>query len=132
MGFNKTSAELSKEKCKKALSEFLRPEFLSRVDEIVVFSPLKEEDYVKIAGLMLEELVEPLKEKGIHFGYTSEALPVIAKMAYGGKSGARDIRRVIRREVEDKITNLLVDQCDNPPTEIKVAEKDGKLELFSL
>ena len=132
LGFNKSAAELSKEKCKKALSEFLRPEFLSRVDEIVVFSPLSQEHYAQIAGLMLEELVEPLKEKGIAFTYDFATLPLIAQKAFGGKSGARDIRRIIRREVEDEITNQLVDQCNHPPTQLKLAEKNGKIQLLSM
>ena len=132
LGFNKNAAELSKENCQKALSEFLRPEFLSRVDEIVVFSPLSQEHYAQIAGLMLEELVEPLKEKEITFTYDPAVLPLIAQKALGGKSGARDIRRIIRREVEDEMTNQLVDQCNHPPTQMKLVEKEGRIQLLSM
>ena len=121
LGFSKTVEQLSDEKARKALSEFLRPEFLSRVDEVVVFHPLSEEAYAKIAGLMLNELVEPLKEKNIVFSYDPAVLPLIASKTHGGKSGARDIRRYLRREVEDRITTLLVELCDNPPTAVKVA-----------
>ena len=95
VGFNRQPEEIAKEKAMKSLSEFLRPEFLARVDEVVVFRPLGEEDYRRIAGLMLGELKEPLTEKGIKFGWDDSALAYIAHKAYGKKSGARDLRTVI-------------------------------------
>lgn len=110
VGFNKTAAEVSKEKAMKALREFLRPEFLGRVDEVVVFDPLTEEDYAKIAALMLGEMKEPLEEKGISIAYKDEALKLIAKKAYGHKLGGRDIRRVIREEVEDKLSEIIIEK----------------------
>ena len=76
----------------KGLSEFLRPEFMSRIDEIVVFGPLSKESYAKIAGLMLDEMIEPLSEKSIIFKYDEKALNKIAEKAFGGKFGARDIK----------------------------------------
>lgn len=109
VGFNKSDKDISKEKAMKALSDFLRPEFLSRIDEIVVFNPLTEEDFASIAGLMLDEMKEPLSEKDIRFNYDKKACKLIAKKAYGGKFGARDIRKVIRKEVEDKIANIIID-----------------------
>ena len=87
----------------KGLREFLRPEFLSRIDEIVVFRNLEKQDFAKIAGLMLEEMREPLLEKDITLAYDDAALAAIAEKAYGKPYGARDIRRVIRRMVEDQI-----------------------------
>ncbi len=103
MGFGKSDNELVREKVIKALEGFLRPEFLGRVDEIVVFSPLSGENFIKIACLMLDELVPVLKEKGIEFKYTAAAAEKLAELAGGGKRGARDLRRVIRKNVEDKI-----------------------------
>ncbi len=110
LGFAKTAADMSREKAQKALSEFLRPEFLSRIDEVVMFRPLTEEDFTQIAGLMLAEYVDSLKEKGIQFQYDEAACRTLAKSSIGGKSGARDLRNRIRREVEDKIASLLVEQ----------------------
>ena len=114
MGFGKSDAEASKDKAAKALRDFLRPEFISRVDEIVYFRPLTKEDYARIAGLMLEELVQPLSERGIAFSWTPEAAAALAEKAYGGKRGARDLRGAVRREVEDRIATLIVEHCDAP------------------
>ncbi len=110
LGFAKTAGDISKEKALKALSDFLRPEFLGRVDEIVVFRPLDIEDYEKIARLMLEEMREPLNEKKIELEYNDDVLKLVAKKAFGmTKSGARDIRRILRKEVEDKVANVIID-----------------------
>ena len=87
----------------KALSDFLRPEFLSRIDEVIVFRPLDEEDYRKIAALMLNEYVGSLKEKGITLTFDEGACQVLAAESIHGKSGARDLRNNIRRQVEDRI-----------------------------
>lgn len=108
VGFNRTESEISKEKAMKGLQEFLRPEFLSRIDEIVVFRNLEKSDFQKIAALMLDEMKEPLAEKGITLQYDNAALIAIAEKAYGKPYGARDIRRVIRQEVEDKIASLII------------------------
>lgn len=108
LGFAKSEAKATEEKVQKALSEFLRPEFLSRLDEIIVFRSLTEEDYVRIAALMLGEYVDTLAEKGIKFTYNEEAQKYLAKKAFGGKSGARDLRNLIRKEVEDKIASALI------------------------
>ena len=129
VGFNVKEEQADKEKSRKALSQFLRPEFLGRVDEIVTFRQLGKEDFERIAALMLDELVGPLDHRGITFKYKPEALSVIAEKAYGKESGARDLRRVIRKEVEDNIANLLLDNPDNPPSIIELAAKDGTLHL---
>lgn len=131
LGFNRTAGEIAKEKAMKALSDFLRPEFLARVDEVVVFRPLEEQDYVRIAGLMLEELREPLTEKGVKFGWDDASAEYIAHKAFGKKSGARDLRTIIRKEVEDAVCALLVEEPDNPPALMKLAVVDGKLQLLT-
>ena len=131
VGFTKNEAQARKDHTYKALSQFLRPEFLGRIDEIVTFRQLDEKDYEKIAALMLQELVEPMKEKGITFGWDEAVLALIAKEAYGNKSGARDLRRVIRRQVEDPICTLLVEQIDGQVALIKAVDKDGKIEIVS-
>lgn len=111
-GFNLTVADMSREKTMRALNDFLRPEFLSRVDEIVIFNPLSQDTLEDIARLMLEEYVRPMAQKNITFTWQDDVLPLICKKAQGGKFGARDIRRVIRREVEDKIAEVIVDNIN--------------------
>ena len=123
LGFAKSEDELSKEKAMKALSDFLRPEFLSRIDEIIVFRTLTEEDYQQIAVLMLEEYIGTLKERGITFKFDKRATRWLAERSHGGKSGARDLRNLIRREVEDKIATILIDNNDTPYTYIGLTAK---------
>lgn len=129
IGFNKTESEVSKEKSMKALSDFLRPEFLSRIDEIVTFAPLTKENYEDIAALMLDEMKDPLAEKGITLKYSKKALTAIADKAFGQKFGARDIRRVIREEIEDKVAELIITSTANPFKTIKIGEKKGEIEV---
>ncbi len=127
LGFGKNDLELSNEKAIKALEEILRPEFIGRVDEIVVFRPLTQDNFEKIAELMLDELKEPIKSKGIEFSYDGEVIKYLAEKAIKQKRGARDLRNVIRREAEDLITSLLVEKCDNPPAEIKINVKNDRI-----
>ena len=126
IGFDKTKAEISRDRAIKGLREFLRPEFISRVDEIVVFNPLSEENYADIAHLMLDEMTAPLKEREITLSFDRAAELAVAKMAYSDKYGARDIRRIIRREVEDKIANILIDE-DVRLKAINVSAEDGRI-----
>ncbi len=127
IGFDKSAAQISKDRAIKGLREFLRPEFISRVDEIVVFNPLSEENYADIAHLMLKEMETPLADKLIMFTFDREAELCIAKLAYDAKYGARDIRRVIQKEVEDKIASLIIDSGVIKLRSINVTAKDGKL-----
>ncbi len=129
LGFGKTQSDVNKEKALKALREFLRPEFLGRVDEIVVFNDLDEEAFKKIAILMLDEFKEPLRDKGITFTYTDEAVAELAKDSVGGTRGARDLRNNIRRKVEDKIAEKIIDNIDTPVTSITVDVNDGDIVL---
>lgn len=108
LGFGTTQKSFSKAKTMKALREFLKPEFLSRLDEIIVFNELTEKDFVKIAAIMLDEYKQSLGEHNIGFSYDEKALEFLAKKSIGGKSGARDLRNLIRKEVEDKISLLIV------------------------
>ncbi|MCC8072579.1 MAG: ATP-dependent Clp protease ATP-binding subunit [Clostridiales bacterium] len=120
LGFNKTTADVNKEVTMKALERFLRPEFLGRVDEIVVFNQLSHDDFEKIACLMLDELVESLKDKAIELKY-DESVPVfLAKEAFGSKKNARGLRDAVRRLVEEKLANAIV------------FNQDVKIERFTL
>ena len=132
LGFAKTMADMSREKAMKALSEFLRPEFLSRIDEVIVFRPLDERNYRKIAALMLEEYVGSLKEKGILLKYDEDACRLLAEKSFGGKSGARDLRSNIRRMVEDKIASLLVERGEGGIAGIAVSAPAGELKIEAL
>lgn len=132
VGFNKTDSDIAKDKAMKALRDFLRPEFLGRIDEIVVFNPLTEENYAGIAGLMLDEMKSPLAEKHISLRYTDEALKAIAHKAYGQKLGARDIRRVIRNEVEDKIAELLIDKGEGAVSAVAISADNGEIKVDAL
>ena len=132
LGFAKSTGDLSREKVMKALSDFLRPEFLSRIDEIVVFRPLDEADYRAIAQLMLDEYVESLAEKGIGFRYTGEACALLAEKSLGGKSGARDLRNHIRREVEDRIASLLVERGEGAGSGVALTAAGGALQLVAI
>ena len=127
VGFNRTAEDISKDKAMKGLKEFLRPEFISRIDEIVVFSPLSKESYAKIAGLMIDEMKEPLLEKGIELTYDENVLPAIAETSYDRKFGARDIRNVIRKDVEDKIASQIIDHPDEIIKHLHITVgEDGK------
>ncbi len=132
LGFAKTAADLSREKAMKALKEFLRPEFLSRIDEIVLFRPLEQADYEKIAALMLEEYVGSLKEKGIEMKYEQAVCALLAERSIHGASGARDLRNNIRRMVEDKIATLLVERGEGGLFGISVAVKENELVIEPL
>lgn len=130
MGFNRTAEEVEKNRVMNALSEFLRPEFLGRVDEIVVFRALDENDYTRIAGLLLDEIKGPMQEKGILFGYDEDAARLIARKSFGNRSGGRAIRRTIRREVEDRIAELLVESAGNPPAMLKITAEGDEIRLM--
>lgn len=109
VGFNRTENEISRDKAMKGLREFLRPEFISRIDEVVVFRQLDKKDFASIASLMLDEMIEPLAEKNLSISYDSKALSLIAEKSYGKPYGARDIRRVIRQEIEDRIAEIIIE-----------------------
>lgn len=132
LGFAKTAADLSREKMLKALREFLRPEFLSRIDEVVVFRPLDVEDYKRIAALMLSEYVESLNEKGVRMKYDDGACRLLAEKSINGQSGARDLRNNIRRMVEDKLAMLLVEQGEGSFTAVSLTAEGEELKLETL
>lgn len=129
IGFSKTTEEISKERAMKGLRDFLRPEFLARVDEVVCFAPLSEESYAKIAKLNLKELYSPLKEKKLELEVADDVYKAIAKKAYGGKFGGRDIRRVIRSDIEDKIAELLIENSDRQLSAIVINAEDGEIKV---
>ena len=109
LGFNKSDAQRREEKTRKALAQFLRPEFLGRVDEVIAFKPLTEETLQGIAALMLDEYKPGMEAKGIAYSYTPAALKALVQKSQGGRFGARDLRRTIRKAVEDPAAERLID-----------------------
>lgn len=131
LGFAKDKDDATKDRAMKALREFLRPEFIGRVDEIAVFNDLTVEDYEKIAVLMLNELVAPLEDKSIKFGWSDSVPPFLASKCENGTRGARDLRNAIRRNVEDKIATLIVDSADSKLNSVFVEIADNETILIT-
>ncbi len=127
LGFAKSAGELAKEKALKALSDFLRPEFLARVDEVVCFNTLTDEDFAAIAQLMCSEYVPSLAEKGCELVVEDKVYAWLAARAKGGKSAARDLRSLIRREVEDKLAQLLIEHGSVPPKRMVISVRDDSI-----
>ncbi len=125
LGFNRDANDYSKDKSMKALKEFLRPEFIGRVDEVIFFNNLNEDNLKKIADILIDELKEPLKDKGINFVVGKGVAEIIATKSVDGGRGARDIRRNIRKDIEDKIADILIERAEEETSEISVtAVKD--------
>ena len=127
LGFGQTKAAFTQERANKALKDFLRPEFLGRVDEIIFFRDLDADDFVKIALLQLEELRESLLEKGIVFTWSDQAVRTIAEQAALGTRGARDLRNALRRRAEDPITAQIVQAVSGGLSQIALTEEAGEV-----
>ena len=127
LGFNKTSDDISREKAMSGLKEFLRPEFLARVDEIVVFRQLDQNDYRRICRLLMREYIDSMAERNVKLIIDDSAVELMTVSALGGEASARDLRNIIRKEVEDKLANLVIETAGELPGEIIVTaeEKDG-------
>ena len=132
LGFGKTVSDASKEKALKALREFLRPEFIARVDEIVVFDPLSVEALQKIAEIMLNELGTALKERGIELVFDKKATQCIAEKCDGTKTGARELRNIIRRDIETQVVDMVISEAITHNNKLCVTAKDGNLSLQSV
>ena len=120
------------ERVMKALQEFLRPEFINRVDEIVYFHQLTEENFRGIAGIMLEELKAALEEKGYHFTYDDALVDYLVKKSYSAAYGARNLRRCIQKDVEDPMAARIIESYETPITQIKATAEDGAVKLYTL
>ncbi len=129
LGFGRTENDMAKEKTMKALREFLRPEFINRVDEIVSFNHLTEENFLGIADIMLEELKTSLSARGLNLTWDESLRQLLVKKAYSITYGARNLRRTIQRELEDPISEKIVDSFENPINEILVTVADESVKL---
>ena len=132
VGFGRSVSEQNRERIMKALGEFLRPEFINRVDEIICFNRLDEKNFVAIARIMLDELAASLKEKGFTFTYDDAVAAYLANKSYSLTYGARNLRRTIQKELEDVIATRIIDSYDHPVTQLRAVMKDGAIDLLSL
>ena len=129
VGFGRSLSEQSKDKAMKALSEFLRPEFLNRVDEIICFNRLSEENFRSIAGIMLGELRENLEEHGVALRWDESVIDRLVKTSYSVTYGARNLRRTIQREIEDGVAEKIIDSFETPISQIALTAADDKIQI---
>ena len=132
VGFNKSVNDLGKDRAMKALQQFLRPEFINRVDEIVYFNKLTEEDFRPIARLMLEELKASLKEKGLALTYDDALVDYLVRKSYSAAYGARTLRRTIQKDVEDTLASEIIRSYDHPITQIAATAEADKVAIRTL
>ncbi len=132
MGFNKTEGDMNREKAMKALNEFLRPEFINRVDEIVCFNKLSRENFRAIAALMLTELRDVMAEKNMTLRWDDSAIDYLTEKSYSETYGARNLRRLIQKEVEDAIASEIIDKRRAAVSQVGLSAKDGKLEILAI
>ena len=132
MGFGKSADEQGKERVMKALQDFLRPEFINRVDEIIYFNQLTEEHFAGIAHIMLDELQKSLADKGYRFTYDEALVSYLVKKSYSATYGARNLRRTIQKELEDTMAARIIDAFEHPITQIKATVEDDQVKLYTL
>ena len=132
VGFDRTADQQGRDRAMKALQEFLRPEFLNRVDEVVYFNQLTQEDFKKIAALMLEELRGSLAERDIALSWDDSLLDYLVKKSYSAAYGARNLRRQIQKDLEDAIACRIIDNWQHPITQIRACANGEALELLTL
>ena len=132
VGFGHTVNEQNRDRAMKALGEFLRPEFLNRVDEVICFNRLDEKNFAGIAHIMLSELQKSLEDKGLHFTWDEDVEDYLVKKSYSATYGARNLRRTIQKELEDVMAAQIIDSYEHPVTQIHASVEDGKLVVRSL
>ena len=132
VGFGHTVNEQNRDRAMKALGEFLRPEFLNRVDEVICFNRLDEKNFAGIARIMLDELQKSLEDKGLHFTWDEAVEEYLVKKSYSAAYGARNLRRTIQKELEDVMAAQIIDSYEHPVTQIHASMEDGKLVVRSL
>ena len=127
LGFGRTQNDQVKEKTMGALREFLRPEFINRVDEIITFNHLTEENFCGIAKIMLKELSDCLVDRGLDFTYSDDVIDYLVKKAFSTVYGARNLRRTIQRDLEDPIAERIIASFENPISSISVSVKNDEI-----
>ncbi len=132
VGFGRTANEQDADRAMKALQQFLRPEFINRVDGVITFNRLTEEHFQGIARIMLDELKASLQEKAITFTYDDALVALLTKKSYSRTYGARNLRRTIQKELEDPMASRIIDSYETPVTQVKATEEDGEVKLYCL
>ena len=132
VGFGRTQQEQDADRAMKALQQFLRPEFINRVDAVITFNRLTEEHFGAIARMMLAELQTSLKEKGIAFSYDDALVAFLTQKSFSRTYGARNLRRTIQRELEDPMATRIIDSYENPVSQVKATVEDGAVKLYTL
>ena len=127
VGFGKTASQQGRDRAVKALSEIMRPEFLNRIDEIIAFNHLTEDNFKDIAKIMLKEVSDALSNNGIAFSYCDDVLDYLVKKSYSIKYGARNLRRTIQKEIEDKAAEKIVSSYLSPITSLKISTDGEKI-----
>ena len=128
-GFSKTESEAGDDKTQKALSTFLRPEFINRIDEVITFNSLSKDDFTRIAKIMLKELENSLCEKNIRLEYAEEIPSLLAEKSYSHKYGARNLRRTIQTEIEDKASELIISSYDTKISSINIYAENREIKI---
>jgi len=131
VGFNRTTDEQGKEKAEKALKDFLRPEFINRVDEIIYFNHLNEDAFKEIARLMLNELREAMAEKHIELHYDDSLVLYLTQKAFSKAYGARNLRRLIQKEIEDMIATEIISNYETPLRYVNLSSNEGAVQVIS-
>ncbi|MBQ2996723.1 MAG: ATP-dependent Clp protease ATP-binding subunit, partial [Oscillibacter sp.] len=132
VGFDRTQNEKDADRAMKALQQFLRPEFINRVDAVITFNRLDEAHFRSIAGIMLEELRTSLAEKAITFTYDEALVALLTEKSFSRTYGARNLRRTIQTELEDPMATKIIDSYENPVTQVKATAEDGEVKLYTL
>ena len=132
VGFGGTASDLGKEKALKSLRDFLRPEFINRVDEIVYFNKLSEENFKSIAALMLTELKDGLSDKELELTWDDSVIEYLVKKSYSAEFGARNLRRTIQKDIEDKIASELIDNYASAPSRVGVSVINGEIRVIAV
>ena len=132
VGFGRTQQEQDADRAMKALQQFLRPEFINRVDAVITFNRLTEEHFQSIARIMLGELEASLKEKAITFTYDGALVELLTHKSYSRTYGARNLRRTIQKELEDPMATRIIDSYESPVTQIKATAEGGEVKLYCL
>ena len=132
VGFGRSANEQDADRAMKALQQFLRPEFINRVDAVICFNRLSEENFQSIARIMLDELEASLKDKGIAFTYDDALVAFLTEKSYSLTYGARNLRRTIQKELEDPMATKIIDSYDAPITQVKATAENGAVKLYTL
>ena len=132
VGFDRSVSQQDHERAMKALQQFLRPEFINRVDAVITFNRLSEENFQGIARIMLDELVASLKEKSITFTYDDALVAWLTHKSYSLTYGARNLRRTIQKEVEDPLATRIIESYETPFTQVRATVEEEKVRLYTL